>query len=61
MSIDGMIGREALVVLFSQIVVAKLDEPISHLRGWINGWIAIAVTRLYSQMIRRARLTSTIY
>ena len=58
LSVDGMLGKEALVVLtnLSQLVAEKLEEPISHLRGWFNGRISIAVVRLYSLMIRGACL-----
>ena len=39
LSIYGMLWREALVVLvnFSRLMVAKMDKPISHVHGWING------------------------
>ena len=42
-----MLGREALVALenLSQLMAAKMDEPILHVRGYINGQILIAVTR----------------
>ena len=47
LSVDGMLGREALVALdnLSQLMAAKMDEPILHVRGYINGQILIAVTR----------------
>ena len=38
----------------------KMEEPISHMRGWVNGRIAIVVGRYYSHMIRGARLPSTL-
>ena len=49
-SVGGMIGRETLVVLanLSRIMAAKMDEPISNVRGWVNGQIAILIARLYS-------------
>ena len=37
----------------------KLEEPISHVHGWVNSRIAIAVARLYSPMIRGDRLPIT--
>ena len=51
-----MLGKEPLVVIgsLSRLMVEKIDEPILHVRGWINVQIAIAVTRLYSRMIRGA-------
>ena len=43
LSIDG----EVLVVLenLSYLLSAKMDEPILHVRGWINVQVAIAVAR----------------
>ena len=60
LSVDGMLGREALAVLanLSRLMAAKMDEPISHVLGWINGRIIIAVVRSYSRMIRVAQLPS---
>ena len=60
--VDGMLGREALVVLanFSRLVAEKIDEPISHVQGWINGRITIAFARSYSQIIHRDRLPSPL-
>ena len=54
LSVNGMLGREALVVLadLSRIMAAKIDEPILHVQGWINGHITNAVARSYSCMIR---------
>ena len=39
LSVNDMIGRESLVVLvqLSRTVEAKMDKPISKLRGWTNG------------------------
>ena len=56
LSVDGMMGKEALVLLtnLSQIMAAKMDEPISHITGWVNGWIAIVVARSYYRVLRRA-------
>ena len=47
--VDGMFGKEALVILasLSQLISEKMDKPILHVRGWINGWIAMIVVRLY--------------
>ena len=44
LSVDGMIRKDALVVLMTlnQLMVRKLEEPISYVRGWINGRIATA-------------------
>ena len=45
----GMIGKEALFVIanLSQIVAAKMEEPILHMRGWVNSWITITFMELY--------------
>ena len=61
LSVGGILGKEALVVLadLSRLMEAKVDEPISHVRGWVNGRIAIAVARSYSCMILGSNLTST--
>ena len=48
-----MLIKEALVTLvnLSGLAAEKMDEPISHVCGWISS-IAILVTRLYSRMIQ---------
>ena len=38
----------------------RLQEPISHVRGWVNGRIAITVAILYYQTIRGYRLPSPL-
>ena len=50
LSVDGILGRKALFVLanLSGLMSAKMDEPISHVQGCINGRISIAVARLNS-------------
>ena len=62
LSIDGMLGREALAVLanLSRIMAEKIDVPILHLRGWIYGRIKISVVRSYSCMIHKAQLISSL-
>ena len=61
-SFGGMLGREALFVIanYSQLMAAKMDEPILHVHVWINGRIAIAVTRSYSKMIGGDQLPSPL-
>ena len=46
-SVDGMIGRETLVVLMnlSQLLAEKIYQLIFHVQGWINGRIAISIKR----------------
>ena len=57
-----MLGREALAVLvnLSRLMAEKIDEPILHVQGWINGQIAIMAARSYSRMIRGAQLPSPL-
>ena len=47
LSVGLILGREALLVLanLGRLVAAKMYEPISHVQGWINGQIVIAVAR----------------
>ena len=57
LSVDGMLGRAALVVLsqLSRFMADKMEETLSQVREWVNGRTAIAVARYYSRMIRGAR------
>ena len=62
LSVGGMLKKESLVILttLSQLMAEKTEEPIPHIRGWVNGRIAIAVTGSYSPMIFKARLPSPL-
>ena len=55
--------RKALVVLaqLSRTMAEKMDKPIFHIRGWINGQIIIPVARYYLHIILRARLPSPLW
>ena len=46
-SVDGMLGKDSPVVLANlrRLMAEKMDDPISHLRGCINGQIVIEVLR----------------
>ena len=57
LSVDIIIGREALVVLLqlSKFMSEKREEPLSQVRGWVNSQIEISVARSYSQIIHGAR------
>ena len=61
-SVVGMPGREALVVLLqlSRVMSEKREEPLSQVRGWVNGKTEISVVISYSQMICGARLPSPL-
>ena len=63
LSVDGMLGRKALVVLLklSQVMAAKRVEPLLQVRGWVNGKISIEVVRAYSQIISRDQLPSPLW
>ena len=60
---NGMLGKDYLFVILnlSRLMAEIIEEPISHIRGLVNGWIAIAVMRFYSRIIRRACLTSPLW
>ena len=47
--VDGMLVNKDLVVLdnLSRPMSENMEEPIPHVRGLGNGWIKIAVMRLY--------------
>ena len=55
-------GKEALVVLttLSRVMAAKMDKPISHVTGWVNGRVIIAVERSYSRVLRGSQYPSTL-
>ena len=40
-------GKESkvLLVTLSLLMAAKMEEPISHVKGWVNGQIAIKAAR----------------
>ena len=38
----------------------KMEEPILHVKGWVNGQVEIAVVRLYYRMHWGAWVTSTL-
>ena len=62
MSVDRLLGREALIVIsqLSQVMAEKMEETLSKVRGWVNRHIDISVARSYSSMIRRYRLPSPL-
>ena len=50
LSDNGMLQRKALVILanLTRLMAEKMEEPILHVRVWVNGQTAITVARLYS-------------
>ena len=61
-SVDGMLGMEALVVIsqLSRFMAEKMEEPLFQVNGWVNGPIVIDVAMSYSQMISGAQLPSPL-
>ena len=53
LSVDRMLGRKTLVPFsqLSRVMEDKREEPFLQVRDRVNGRIAIAVTRSYSQII----------
>ena len=49
LSVDGMLGKEALVVLpnLSLLMAPKMEETILHVRGLVNSQIVITVSKYY--------------
>ena len=49
LSVDGMLGREVLVVLsqLSRVMEEKREETLLKVQGWVNGKISIVVARSY--------------
>ena len=62
LSVDGMLGREYLVVLsqLSRVMEEKREEPLLQGQGRVNGHIVITVARSYSRIIRGAQLPSPL-
>ena len=61
-SVYEMLGKEAQLVLatLSHLMAKKMEEPISHIKGWFNGRIIIVVARLSSQILYRAQVSSAL-
>ena len=57
-----MFGKEYQVLLttLSQLMAAKTDEPILHVKGLFNGRIEIVAARSYPQGLHRARVPSNL-
>ena len=48
-------GKEDQVLLatLSRLVAAKMEEPILHVKDWVNGRITLSVVRSYSRVLYR--------
>ena len=57
-----MLGKENLVVLFNFIwlIATKMEEPVLHVRVFINSRIEIVVPRFYSRIINGACIPTTL-
>ena len=62
LSVDGIMGKEAQVALgtLSPLMVARMEEPILHVKGWFNGRIIITVARSYYRVICGYRVPSPL-
>ena len=60
LSEDASNSCTSVLATLSQIMGGKLEVPISHACGWVNGRITIVVALLYSHMICGARLPSPL-
>ena len=58
LSVDGLLGKEAQVVLstLSQLVAAKTEEPILHVKGWVNGRVTNVLAGSYYKMLGGSRV-----
>ena len=61
-SVDWILGKYAQFLLnqLSWIMAKKLEEPVCHMREWVNGQIDIAAVWLHFFMIHGAHLSSTL-
>ena len=62
LSADEVLGKETQVVLatLSHLMAAKMEEPVSQVKDWVNGRISIVVARLYSRMLYGSWVPSTL-
>ena len=61
-SVDGMLRKEAIVILTNLIglIATKFEKPLSQVHGWVNVRIVIGFMRPYYRMIRRSLLPSPL-
>ena len=52
---------QAILATLSQLMATKTEEPILNIKGWVSGQTAIAVTRLYSQMLHGYQVPSPLW
>ena len=51
---------QVVLATLIQLMAEKMYEPISKVKGWVNVQIEIAVARLYSWVLRRARFPKSL-
>ena len=51
---------QAILATLSRPMAAKMDKPIFHVKGWVNGQIEITVARSYSWVIHGSRSPSPL-
>ena len=62
LSVDGMMVKEALVVLATliRLMAVKIGEHILHIKGRVKGLISIAVTGYFYRALCRYRDRSAL-
>ena len=57
-----MMGKEAQFVLttLSRIMAAKMNEPILHVKSWVNSRIETMFIRWYPQVLYGDQVPSTL-
>ena len=63
LSIYGVLGKDSQFVLanLSSLMAAKMEEPIFHIKGWVNNHIAIEVARSFSQKFKESWVPSPLH
>ena len=58
-----MLSKEAQVILATcgRLMAAKMEEPISNVKGWVNGRTAITSVMSYSRILHGARIQSPLH
>ena len=54
-------GSQVKISNLRQIMDAKVDGTIYHIKGWVNVWISIAVASSYSWVIHGSWVPSPLH
>ena len=46
----SLLDTQVVLATLSRLMAVKTEDPIFHVKGWVNGQVAITVVRLYSRM-----------